>query len=245
MSKKNTSYQVIKQKLFSKIAERIHQDFINLKQEHDNLPSENQLSSHYQVSRTTIRRALAELVESEKIYSVHGSGRYIRSNKRRQHSLNFVLSFHEVAKKEKVIPFTKVLDFRIQAADAFHAEKLNIKQGDLVYFTKRTRYLNKFVHSIEIGYMPVSLFPDLSIEILSHSKYEYITQQKNKKIKSHNLELIPAHPPQEIADILNIPLNTPLIITATTSYFDTGEIFEYTEAFKNPANHQFLIHIEK
>ncbi len=245
MSKKNTSYQVIKQKLFSKIADHIYQDFISSKQDHEIIPSENQLASHYQVSRTTIRRALAELVESEKIYSVHGSGRYIRSNKRRQHSLNFVYSFHELAKKEKSIPFTKVLDFRIQAANTFHAKKLNIELDALVYFTKRIRYLNNFVHSIEIGYMPVSLFPELSIEILSHSKYEYITQQKNRKIKSHDLELIPAHPTPEIADILNIPLNTPLIITTTTSYFDTGEIFEYTEAFKNPVDHQFLIHIEK
>lgn len=95
-------------------------------------------------------------------------------SREKKQSLNFVYSFSELAEKESCTYSTKALRFQVEPATLFHAKQLNINIGDLIYYTKRVHYLDTHIYSVEIGYLPIYLFPDLSIEILSKSKYDYI-----------------------------------------------------------------------
>ena len=51
----------------------------------DKIPSENQLSAAYQVSRQTVRKALAILEQEGYIYAVHGKGTFVSERMRPEH----------------------------------------------------------------------------------------------------------------------------------------------------------------
>ena len=69
MANKETKYRQVYDYLTQYIAE-------NHLQPDDKLPTENEISEHLKVSRTTIRRALGELVENNIAYRVQGGGTY-------------------------------------------------------------------------------------------------------------------------------------------------------------------------
>ena len=51
----------------------------------DRVPSENQLAAAYQVSRQTVRKALAILEQEGYIYAVHGKGTFVSERVRPEH----------------------------------------------------------------------------------------------------------------------------------------------------------------
>ena len=69
-----TKYAWLVQQLHQLIRERTYQS-------DKCLPSERELCEQYDVSRITVRRALAELEEAGTIYRVQGKGAFVRSEK--------------------------------------------------------------------------------------------------------------------------------------------------------------------
>ncbi|MDD6236262.1 MAG: GntR family transcriptional regulator [Clostridiales bacterium] len=59
-------------------------------QSDDKLPTENELSGHLKLSRTTIRRALQELVDDNIAYRVQGGGTYLSAKQCAKPNLSFI-----------------------------------------------------------------------------------------------------------------------------------------------------------
>ncbi len=55
------------------------------------LPSQAELASHYNLSQSTVREAVASLVQEGVLERIHGSGTYVKRNKLRQLTLAFIL----------------------------------------------------------------------------------------------------------------------------------------------------------
>ena len=79
MANKETKYRQVYDYLTQYIAE-------NHLQPDDKLPTENEISEHLKVSRTTIRRALGELVENNIAYRVQGNIGFRHRLRRTQHT---------------------------------------------------------------------------------------------------------------------------------------------------------------
>lgn len=58
---------------------------LGMLQSGDRVPSENQLAAAYQVSRQTVRKALAILEQEGYIYAVHGKGTFVSERVRPEH----------------------------------------------------------------------------------------------------------------------------------------------------------------
>ncbi len=231
-------------KRFQEVSDKIYEEFIKNKKDNLIIPSENTLASTYKVSRTTIRKALAELIEKNYIQSVHGSGYYINPPKHIS-SLNFMPSFLDLAKSKGKVSSSRVVKFQIEPADSYYSDKLGIKEGDSIYYVERLRLLGDKVYSFDIMYIPLALFSDLSIDILRNSLYEYVTQIKKLKIEEHYVEISATFVPrQDIAEMINVEMNTPMTLANITSTLSTGEVFEYVKTFKNPLEHKYLVNIK-
>ena len=83
MANKETKYRQVYDYLTQYIAE-------NHLQPDDKLPTENEISEHLKVSRTTIRRALGELVENNIAYRVQGGGTYLSSTQPVKPHISFI-----------------------------------------------------------------------------------------------------------------------------------------------------------
>lgn len=233
-----------KMPLYQKIMKNI-QDYIkNQGLEHgDVIPTEKALSEKYQVSRVTIRKAISRLIEKEILYSIKGSGTYVAFPKF-EHNLFKLQGFTEEMQPYHDSIKNKVIEFRLIKPNEEIQEILNLNKEEKVYNIKRIRKLNGEVLIIENAYIPFELFPDLSVEAMTKSKYGYL-KEKGYVIKKRVEEFIPRLPSEDTMEIFNIKSNTPLLELRAHSILSNDEIFEYSEVLYHPKKYKFKLELPR
>ncbi|UJF17732.1 GntR family transcriptional regulator [Vibrio sp. SS-MA-C1-2] len=197
------------------------------------LPTEQQLQEQYQVSRVTIRKSMKVLVDQDLLYRVRGSGTYIKAPKV-QHNAIELNGFNEEVTAQGKTPSSKIITFELQQAEPTIAQKLAINEGDEIFSIRRLRLINDKPEVLEHTYMPVALFPDLNIEVMRNSKYQYVEQQKGLKIKLSKQSAKPIVADDIVADKLAITVGTPILKIDAVGLLSNDQPFEYTE-------HYFLV----
>lgn len=233
-----------KMPLYQEIMKNI-QDYIKSQSlEHgDVIPTEKTLSEKYKVSRVTVRKAISKLIDKEILYSVKGSGTYVAFPKF-EHNLFKLQGF-----TEEMQPFhdsikNEVSEFSLIKPNAQIQEILNISNDEKVYNIKRIRKLNGEALIIENAYIPFELFPDLSIEAMTKSKYGYL-KEKGYVIKKRVEEFVPKLPNEDTMEIFNIDSNTPLLELKAHSILNNDEIFEYSEVLYHPKKYKFKLELSR
>lgn len=117
------------------------------------LPSERELCEQYNVSRITVRRALAELEESGTIYRVQGKGAFVRSEKFPV-KLSQLASLTENMQDLNLSCGSQILALETIPAAAKIAKKLNIDENSQVVVLKRLRLAGGNPLAIETCYLP-------------------------------------------------------------------------------------------
>jgi GntR family transcriptional regulator len=117
------------------------------------LPSENELSERYSVSRGTIRQAFAALRADGVIASRRGARRMVLGGPRVQ-SFGELLSFSRWARAIGEVPGGRVVALQRRAAKALEAERLAIEVGTPIYHLTRVRLLSGRPVMVERGTYP-------------------------------------------------------------------------------------------
>lgn len=102
------------------------------------IPPEHELEQLYQVSRVTVRRALAELTAKGLLERKQGKGTFVSMPSGRL-QLKSLHSFHDSCKMNRVNPTTDVIHIKETAADKNDAEELSLPAGSRVLETLRVR----------------------------------------------------------------------------------------------------------
>ncbi|MEJ6079669.1 GntR family transcriptional regulator [Vibrio sp. 1-Bac 57] len=194
------------------------------------LPTESELQKKFGVSRVTIRKSMKILVDKDLLYRVRGSGTYVKSAKA-QHNAFQLNGFYEEVSAQGKQPSSKLLTFELIESDIFIANKLGLNEGDEVYSIIRLRLIDGEPEILEHTFMPVSIFPDLSIQAIRDSKYEYVEKIKGLKIKLSRQSAKPELVTKEIANNLNIEAGHPVIRVDSVGELSDGRLFEYTEHY--------------
>ena len=144
-------YATVRQRLLDDIAQGVYQAG-------QQIPTENELCTQYNVSRITIRKAISDLVADGVLIRWQGKGTFVQSQKV-ENALLTVSGFTDFgvsqgkATKEKVIE-----QERISAAP--FCEKLNIPGNSEVFHLCRVMYLDKEPLFIDSSWIPLSRYPD-------------------------------------------------------------------------------------
>jgi len=122
----------------------------------------------------TLRKALT-LLESEKlIVKRHGSGSYVarKSNYRggELDGFNYQMHIGGVTNYRN-----KVIEFTMLDAPLAIAQQLKIEPGEKVYYVRRIRMIDDVPILIENSYIPVAIFPWLSVRNLTISRKSAIS----------------------------------------------------------------------
>ncbi len=102
------------------------------------IPPEHELEQLYQVSRVTVRRALAELTSEGLLERKQGKGTFV-STPGGSVQLKGLHSFHDSCRINGVSPSTGVIHVKETPADSADAEELNLPSGSRVLETLRVR----------------------------------------------------------------------------------------------------------
>ena len=89
--------------------------------------------------------------------------------------------------------------------------------------------------------MPLSLFPDLTWEVMENSKYHFIEQIKKMVIDRSEQELIPVIPDNETVSMLDITAGKPVLEKVSRGFLQDGRIFEYSRNTFKSDDYKFTL----
>lgn len=107
------------------------------------IPTEKEFSEMYQISRTTVRQAITELVQEGWLYRIKSKGTFVSTPKINQDFIQRLETFQEQMARSGMTPGTEVLEVKIAYAPEHVAEALEIQPGDKVIYLYRRRFANE------------------------------------------------------------------------------------------------------
>ena len=200
------------------------------------LPSENELTKIYSSSRTTIRRALSELILRGYIQTNQGSRVRViyEPVERNIFKIGGIESFKEAAIRNGFSYTTKLVYLEKIFADEKIATRTGFKLGDELYDVCRIRYINKKALILDKNYFLVSVAKDLNEEIATKSIYDYLENELKVKIMTSKRKFTTELANLEDIKYLELENYNCLAIVSGRVFNSDGIQFEYTESRHRP-----------
>lgn len=135
---------------------------------HDALPTERELLQEFSVSRTTVRRALQDLLRKGLVYNIQGSGTYVADPSVVAKTLRLT-GFSEDMKQRGLVPTSRILQHRTVAAAGAIVAELEVTVGEPLIALSRLRLADNVPMALEDIYLvaariaPVHLHPNQSL----------------------------------------------------------------------------------
>jgi GntR family transcriptional regulator len=126
----------------------------------DRLPSERELCRRLQVSRVTIRRALAELRSRRFIESAGSRGWFVAA--RSVGETNVLVSFSDMARARGLHPSSRVLEAATRLSTLQEADQLSLAPGAPIFQLRRLRFLDGVAVGLEVTRIPIAVAPALA-----------------------------------------------------------------------------------
>jgi GntR family transcriptional regulator len=158
--------------LYYQLKEEIKKKILNgTYKEDDLIPSERELGEQFNLSSTTVRRALNDLVQEKLLERKAGKGTFVRMSKVKR-DLRKVLGFTENMLEMGLSPSTRVLSKKIVPANLFARERMNLKKGTMVLKLNRLRLASDVPMMLETRYIRTDLCPGIEKHDLSSSLWK-------------------------------------------------------------------------
>lgn len=192
----------------------------------DCMPTERELCERYNLSRITVRDALDLLEKDGYIYRRQGKGTFVAVRPIEQ-KLTKLYSLRESIEARGMISSNKVLSFKQIPATGKIQDTLQLPNGESVHELIRCLYAENLPYAVETTYIPVSLYPEMTAELIRNNGL-YKTMQSFNIIPERAIEKLTAVPiSREDALLLNVkPRDMGIQIARTT--FSQTFIIEYT-----------------
>ncbi len=203
---------------------------------HEYLPSENELTAIYHCSRSTVRRALAELINRGFIQTSQGSRIRViyEPIERNIFKIGGIESFKEAAIRNGFSYDTKVVRLEKITADKKVADKTGFKVGDELYDVRRVRYIGGKALILDKNYFLAKVAKGLNEEISKRSIYDYLENTLKVKILTSKRTMTAELANDEDKECLELDDYNCLVIVSGRVFNSDGVQFEYTESRHRP-----------
>lgn len=195
------------------------------------VPSERRLCEQFQISRITVRQALAELVREGRLIRSHGRGTFVAQAQLRKPVYPLV-SFTQDVREHGMQPGARVLEFEIAIPSPNVVAALQLAAGDKMLLLKRLRLANNKPMAVETVHLPAQRCPGLLDENLAdRSLYETLTDKYGiVPTRAHQQWQAVACPAPD-ARMLGLTKGSPVLRIEQTTFDRNGRPFEHLESF--------------
>lgn len=169
------------------------------------LPGERELALDCKVARMTVRRAIDQLIQEQKLEKRAGSGTFI-TYAPITHEFR-LKSFTEEMTSLGLKPSSKILTFKYVKADSIKFSRLGVPIGSVLLKCTRLRLADGVALGVETVFLPTAYFPGIEEADLSGSLYELLNLRYGIQIINANTSFSASIPSQEVADQLDIQKN--------------------------------------
>lgn len=215
--------------LYEQIRNEIRQAILdgNLKRG-EQLPSESDLCTHYQVSRITIRKALTLLTDEGLVIRRQGKGSFVAPTDKVHGELDRTLSFSDYVTQHGMTSDAHVLKREV-VKDANIAATLNLEANADLFAIQRILSANNIPMMIETSWYPATKFPDLLTRVTDDvSVYRILQQSYNERIDRSIKDLNVVLPDESISKQLKLKQLVPLFAVDKTSFNIEATPIEYS-----------------
>ena len=180
----------------------------------DRLPAERELCQQLSVSRTTVRRAFAALVEDGLIESAAGRGAFV-TNDSLAEPPNALMSFSELGASRGLHATSEVLTRELRQATIEQAELFHIAPGAQVFVLERLRKLDDVPVAVDEAVVPLRRAPELeSMDFAVESLYAVLDRNGCAPMRAaYTIEAAAAAPRE--AKLLGLPAGAAVLIATT------------------------------
>ncbi len=193
------------------------------------IPSENELSKMYGLSRMTVRSVITQFVSEGLLYRVPGKGTFVAEPKITAKSLSYA-GIREQLEQMGYAISTRILSAEIIDATGTVAENLALERGGPVYMIKRLRYIDKDPLSLHVSYVPVAMCKDFDSGKLENEQLCVILKNDYGLSRGKVVETLESCMATTTeAKLLEIKAGHPLLLLEDIIYSGDGVPFEYSK----------------
>ena len=206
----------------------------------DRLPSERDLSLHFQVSRMTLRQAVQTLADEGILERKVGSGTYV-AKKRVQETMTGTTSFSQIVKAQGKEPSSKTTAYYLTEPNASEMEKLALAPGAQILRMERIRFADSSPICYEVTSLPAEFIANTPREAITQSLYETLEASSGHQIGKSIQRITAMVASERIADYLDIKKGDAILRLRQISYFENGLPFEYVRSQYVGNRFEFLL----
>lgn len=197
----------------------------------DQFPTENQLCEEFDVSRTTVRIALTQMVQEGYLIRQRGRGSFVAEPKVNQTLSHTEDRFNQqlqaqgkkgsiILKKVEVVP-----------AKGSKKERFNLKENDPIQKIKRVRLSDNEITQYEVAYVPWEIAPGLKKEDLETSLYHTLKTAYDISIykTTELVEITLAD--KDISQHLECDVGQPCFYIETVAEDKDGQVIEFSRSY--------------
>lgn len=195
------------------------------------IPTEKEISEIFEISRTTVRQAITELVREGWLYRVKSKGTFVAQRKIKQDFIRRLESFNEQIERTGRRPGTELLALEVVEMPERAAEAFGAAPGEKVVYLHRKRSADAEPIVTVETYLP---YPKCAFlmqhNMAKESMYNVLAEREETRIcrVSRILEAVAAN--AQDARLLNIRTGKPVHLFHTVGYNQYDQPIEFSIA---------------
>jgi GntR family transcriptional regulator len=208
------------------------------------IPTEDELCRNYQVSRSTVRTAVLELVKQGLLTRQQGKGTFV-CKKVISTGLTMLTSFKELMLEAGVNFSTRLLArTMIMPTDDLDI-KLDISEDKHVIYIKRLRSIDNEPVILKETYIPYHICPPLlDLDVEKNSVFDLLESSCGIKITRAKSYIEVTHVNKEEGELLGLPEGSAALLF-TQHLFSNDTLVKYTRTVKRSDRFRFFIEVER
>jgi GntR family transcriptional regulator len=211
----------------------------------DALPTEHALMRRYNLSITTVRRAVHDLVREGWIYRKAGKGTFVKRDKLEER-LARLTSFAEEMQNRNITPNFKLICAKDDLPPPEIAQALKLDSEHKVFLIERVQIADSEPIALARGYWIPEIGEQLAQQDLNRiSLYEIVEQILNIPLLEADESLSASVADSAMARKLGIPRNSPLLVRRRLTYTSEMRPIEHTTTFYRADQYEYQIRLAR
>jgi GntR family transcriptional regulator len=207
------------------------------------IPSEREFCEQFNISRITVRQAVAELVVDGRLIREHGRATIV-AEPRIQQSLTRLTGFSQDMLARGLRPGARVLRMRAMTAPPDIAAALRLAAAAPVIMLQRLRLASGEPMALETAYLVDRLCHGVLAEDLSdRSLYQWLKDQSGITPSRAEQQLSATACPAVEAKLLDIRKGSPVLHIYRTTFAGNDLPFEFVESYYRGDKYVFYAHL--
>lgn len=197
----------------------------------DTIPTENELVEYYQISRSTVRQAISELVQEGWLTRKASKGTFVTRPEQKSSYIRSFEPFYQQISRLGKTPHTELIDLNVITPAVDITQALGLERDSKVISIFRRRFADDTPMVTLQNYLPYDLCSFiLSYDFTTHSLYELLMTDARTQIANTKTIVSAMNASPEDIRLLNVKPNTPMLYFHNVSTTGDGTIIDYAFA---------------